>query len=444
MINKISYKLILAVGLVTVTIIGIFAYVLIDSQSKALISQIEQNAHQLSETVKSSTKYDMLINQRESVHRIIETIGKQDGIEKVRIFNKEGEIIFSSDKGETGSLVDKQAEACYACHAAGRPLEKLPITERSRIFTVNNGVRNLGIINPIYNEPDCWEGDCHAHEASQKVLGVLDITMSLEDVDHQISIDQIKMILFAISAIIAISFILWFFVQRLVGNPVNQLVKATSTVAKGDFDYRIKVNKNDELGYLAKSFNEMTQKLSETQRQLYQSDKLASLGRMAAGVAHEINNPLTGVLTYSSYLLKHAELDEKIKEDIKVIVRETKRCREIVKGLLDFSRQVKPKKTTVNINEVINQALSLVEHQLSINNIAVNKKLKENLPMLKADANQMQQVFINLLVNATDAIGNQEGDIFLTTNLKNSEDKNYVEIKISDTGLLAAAFQRRA
>lgn len=432
--NKISYKLILAVGCVAVTTISVFSYIIIDSQRKELISQIEHSAHQLSETVKSSTKYDMLINQRESVHRIIDTIGEQDGIEKVRIFNKEGEIIFSSNKEETSSMVDKQAEACYACHVAYQPLERLPISERTRIFKGKDGVRNLGIINPIYNEPGCWQGDCHIHKANQKVLGVLDITMSLEEVDRQINANQIRMVIFALSAIAAISFILWFFVQRLVGKPVSQLVKATNIVAAGDLDYKIKVDKHDELGYLAKSFNEMIQKLSEAQRQLVQSDKLASLGRLSAGIAHEINNPLTGVLTYSSYLLKRASANDELKKDLEIIVRETKRCREIVKGLLDFARQVPSIKTNIAINDVITQSLAIVDNQLSIKNISVKKYLKEDLPTIKADANQIQQVFINLFVNAADTIGNEGGEISITTTPEQDKGKNYIKIQVSDTG----------
>src|SRR5574341_1224635 len=112
---KISYKLIAAVGFVAIVIIGIFAYVMLNAHQRQLIAEMERSAHQLSETVKSSTKYDMLLNQRESVHRIINTIGGQQGIEKVRVFNKDGAIIFSTDSLDIGNMVDKRAEACYVC-----------------------------------------------------------------------------------------------------------------------------------------------------------------------------------------------------------------------------------------------------------------------------------------------------------------------------------------
>lgn len=177
MSTRISHKLIAAVVGVTLAIIGVFAYLMLTAQRSQQLKELELSAQQLSETVKSSTKYDMLLNQRESVHRIINTIGAQPGIEKVRIFNKEGAIIFSTDTLDVGKWVDKKAEACYACHVADQPLERVPIAERTRVFQTETHPATLGIINPIYNEPSCWQAECHAHSAQQKVLGVLDITM---------------------------------------------------------------------------------------------------------------------------------------------------------------------------------------------------------------------------------------------------------------------------
>jgi two-component system NtrC family sensor kinase len=439
MLTKISYKLIVAVGGVAVVIIGIFAYLILNSQQQQLITELERSAHQLSETVKSSTKHDMLLNQRESVHRIIKTIGMQDGIEKVRIFNKEGEIIFSTDSLDIGKLLDKQAEACYACHAADQPLERLPISERTRIFQAALPNRILGIINPIYNEPSCWQAECHAHAPQQKVLGVLDITMSLEEVDRGIRASRIRLLALAIIAVAAISAIIYLLLKRIVVKPVSQIVKATQHVAAGDLNYKISLDEDDEIGVLAKSFDEMTQQLSETQRQLYQSDKLASVGRLAAGVAHEINNPLTGVLTYSSFLLKRVDGESWLRDDLEVIVRETKRCREIVKGLLDFARQSPPEKHPVNINDVIAHSIRIVQNQLEMHHIKLEQNLEAGLPVINADSNQLQQVLVNLLVNADDAIGENGGVITLTTQLHEAATngaaaKNFVQIDVSDSG----------
>ncbi len=432
--NKIGIQLALAVGLISVVIIGIFSVVMDRAQRRTLISQVEKNAQQLSDTIKSSTKYDMLLNQRDSVHQIIDTIGTQKGIVNVRVYNKEGRIIYSSGKLEIGSLVDKKAEACYACHELDGPMERLPIHEQTRIFRSRDQSRNLGIINPIYNEPGCWLADCHAHPEAKKVLGVLDVTMSLASVDSQLRTNRIQTLVFAVSAVLSIGLLLWLIVRQVVLKPVRQIVKATDQVSKGNLAYKIDVRRDDEIGALARSFNDMTRKLDEAQRQVVQSQKLASLGRLAAGIAHELNNPLTGVLTYSSYLLKRAGEQPEMKEDLDVIVRETTRCREIVKELLDFARPVPVQNIPVRINESILRALKVMEHHLDLNHITVVRELAEDLPEIIADPNQLQQVFINLFVNASDAMMPNGGTLTVRSERSLVEDRECVRVRVSDTG----------
>ena len=418
MFKKIGFKLILAVGITALITIGIFSYFNIRSHSSSLLAEVERSANQLSETIKHSTRYDMLLNQRDRIHRIINTIGEQPGIRDVRVLNKVGEIIYSSHPEDIGKMVDKRAESCYACHAANKPLERLPIKDRTRIFRLNpDSSRVMGIISPIYNDKSCWAADCHAHSSSQSILGVLDITISLEEVDKQIRKSEMEIVIFAISGVLALSFIIGFFVKRWVDKPVKELLNATNQVGTGNLNYTIKDRRNDELGMLARSFNNMTQKLSEARLQLFQSDKMASLGRLAAGVAHEINNPLTGVLTYSSFLLKRTQDNPELQEDLKVIVRETKRSREIVKSLLDFARQSVPKKNEANINEIIEHSIAVVENQLTLNHVKLVKNLDKDIPNLTVDANQMQQVFINLIVNAQDAINKDGGTVTISTSL---------------------------
>lgn len=431
MLHKIGSKLILATVLGVVIVIAVFATIIVHSQQQALTNHVKESAVQLSETVKRSTKYGMLLNRRESVHQIIDTIGRQEGIEKVRVFNKEGAIIYSSDKKEVGKFVNKRHEKCYACHAADKPLERLELPDRTRIFTLASGKRNLGVINPIYNEASCSNNSCHAHSPKQKILGVLDITMSLTKVDQEHKALQLQMIGFTLCAIAAIGLVLWFFVRQWVGRPLGKLQHATSAVAQGDLSYRIDSERTDELGDFARSFDQMTGELAQAQQKLNQADKLASLGRLAAGVAHEINNPLTGVLTYSSYLLKRAE-DSETKEDLEVIVRETKRCRTIVKGLLDFSRQAAPKKAPVDVNTVIRESVKIVDNQLTLNNVRMDLALTE-LPAITADFTQLQQVFINLLLNAADAMP-AGGKVQITSAVEARDGRSEIVVGVGDEG----------
>lgn len=428
--RRIGLKLILVVSFTVVVIIGVYAYFKIKSQSDAMLAEVERHANQLSETVKNSTRYGMLLNQREYVDEIIQTIAKDPAIDNVRIYNKEGEIIYATTPSDVGKMLDKEAESCYACHNKNEPLQKLTTRERTRIFKPNQySDRVMGIINPVYNEQSCWDAPCHAHPESATVLGVLDITISLAEIDKQIRKNEFEELLFTIVSILLIGSIIGFFVKRWVDKPVKELITATNEVSVGNLNYVIKNMSKDELGYLAKSFNNMTKKLDEVRQQLVQSDKMASLGRLAAGVAHEINNPLTGVLTYSSYLLKRTKDNPQMQEDLNVIVRETMRSREIVKGLLDFSRQSTPKKSSVDVNEVIERAVTVINNQIKFNKITLEKLLDSNLPKITADANQIQQVCLNLFLNGIDAIGPSGGKITVRTSQTELHPKGVTHIK---------------
>lgn len=429
-LQDIGLKLILVAGLTAILIIGVFAYFNIQSLDASLQAEVERHANQLSETVKYSTRQDMLVNQRDRIHQVINEVGRQPSISKVRVLNKTGEIIYSSQEDEIGTTVDKKAESCYACHQADQPIERLPIADRTRVFQMHpDSSRMLGIINPIFNEKACWSADCHVHPEQQTVLGVLDVTLPLAEVDRTIQKSRMEMLIFAVIAFLAISVIIGYFVERWVDTPVKSLLKATQQVADGNLGYRIDIRRNDEIGKLARSFNNMTDKLSEARMQLFQSDKLASLGRLAAGVAHEINNPLTGVLTYSSFLLKRTQNQPEIQEDLKVIVRETLRSREIVKSLLDFARQSIPKKNEADLNEIIDRAISVVHNQITLGHVTLVKNLDPVMPRLTLDANQIQQVFINLIVNGIDAMSGTGGTITIGTSVQKLSPVGMAQLK---------------
>lgn len=171
--------------------------------------------------------------------------------------------------------------------------------------------------------------------------------------------------------------------------------------------------------------------LQELQAQLIHSEKLASLGRLAAGVAHEINNPLTGVLTFAHLLSKRVPKDNRWKEDLGVIVKEATRCKRIIKGLLDFARQTEPEKVWVDINKIIEKSLSLVENQASFQNIKIVKELAPVLPEIMVDANQIHQVFMNIILNAQEAMP-EEGFLTVASDLIDGD--QWIEVKFIDTG----------
>ncbi len=430
---RIAQRVMVAVGVVSLAVFGTSAWLASRAHERELASLVERQALILSDTIRNSTRHAMLLNERGMVHRIIEQIGRQDGLEKIRVYNKEGEVIYSPDAALVGTTVDQHNEACDGCHSDGTSVAELSEGRRTRVFRAEGGDRQLGVITPIPNEPICANAGCHAHPPQQQVLGVLDVTVSLAEVDSAVSAGRRSAFAFALAGITAISLLLATLFHRWVGKPVRALLGATERVAAGELGHRVAVVRHDELGQLAASFNQMTTNLAEARNMVYQSNKLASVGRLAAGIAHEINNPLTGVLTYSSFLLKRA-VDEETRSDLETIVHETKRCRDIVRGLLDFSRQVPPKKTMVDLNAIVERALAIVDNQLRVQNIHLTRTLASDLPHFPADATQLQQVILNLLVNAADAFEAGDRQIFVATDLKSVEGRQSVEIKVADNG----------
>jgi two-component system NtrC family sensor kinase len=460
--KSIEFKIILSVAITTLAVNGFFTFLYLDVQARHLDETILKNATQLSETIRKSIQYDMLVNRKENAYRIMETIAEQEGIEKVRIYGSEGAILFSTDKDERGTMVDKKAEACYACHAKDTPIEKLATPSRNRIFPSGKGYRILGMINPMYNDPDCSSAACHSHPASQKVLGVIDITMSLAEVDAEMLSARRQTIVFNLMSILSISVIAVISLLVFVGKPVRQLVLGTNRVARGDLHHIIPIDSDDEMGHLARSFNKMTEslqraneeihdwirtleqkveertkELKDAQFQLLHTEKLAAVGKIAATVAHEINNPLTGVFTYIKLMERRIEEGkngthdmEKFREYLSTMSREVQRTSAIVHNLLDFTRPKEPSRKMVNLISLVEESLNIVKNKLSISNITVEKKM-DPLPDIKADSAQMKQVFINLIINACEAM---ERGGTLTITSRHDGTRNTETVAFADTG----------
>ena len=443
---------------------GIYSYFSVRFYTDQMMSEVVQSANRISDVIKSSTHYSMLQNRKDDVYEIITTLGRQPGIDGIRIINKRGEITFSTEKAEQGSVVDLKAEACYGCHNGPQPLDSVPAGSRMRIYKVADGHRVVGLINPIRNEAQCSNAGCHSHPTERTVLGVLDVRMSLEKVDAALAKSQLQMIVVAFVLFFVVGTGSYFFLSLTVLRPVKRLIAGTNAVSSGDLEHEITIHTKDEIGVLAHSFNAMTQSLQRAQKenrdwamtleervrektselqkvhqQIMQIEKMASLGKLAATVAHEINNPLEGILTYSKLIgrrLKRVEQPSQevlqTIEDTDLIRRETERCGTIVKNLLLFSKKQVGDFALVPVRQIIQKSEQLVRHHFQISNVQFESILPPEEMMLLCDENQIEQAMVALFVNAVEAM---PGGGKLTVTVQRGRAQSDVRILVHDSGI---------
>jgi len=454
-----------------VSIFAVLGYQIITLHRQNLEESMYASGDRITDLVKRSTRYGMLHNRSYEIDQIIASIGAQPGIETIRIFNKSGEIRFSTDHREISTRVDKNAEACYACHVQGAAtlqLHQIPHQlsreERTRIFN-SGGVRTLSVINPIENEANCSSAACHAHSPDTKILGMINIRLSLTPVDVAINESRRQMISTFLVSIVALTSIVVVLIWLMIHKPVHQLIIGTHRVAAGDLDYKIHIKSHDEVGELAQSFNQMTgelkhanaslnnwartleerveqktAELSQAHDHILRVEKLASIGKLAAIVAHEINNPLAGILIYAKLLLKRIRQhgsgsndDDDTRKHLETIVGESSRCGEIVKGLLQFSRQTRTNFAPQDINEIVRQSLRLVQHKMDLMGVRAEIELDDNLRQIVCDGQQIKQALVALLINACEAVQQSAGVFVIETRYVTGSDM--VEIIIADNGV---------
>ncbi len=439
---------------------GVLAFAATETRFRdALVEQMTSGSELFIHTIERATTKAMLENHKEEAYETMRAIGAQPGIERVRLFDKRGQIRFSTDESEIGKKVDKTGEACAGCHEGAQPRTLLAADERTRIFAGGKH-RVMGLLRPIYNETRCSTAACHQHAPDEKVLGLLDVGVSLEDVDLRIGAFRQWSLFLTLAGIFGMGGTLLLLAQRHVVRPVFALVEGTRRVARDELNVEIRVHSEGELGVLAKAFNEMTRSLRKAQvdlrdlnhsleqkveertvelkaaqARLLQSEKLWSLGQLSASIAHEINNPLAGILTFTKLLQREAERDvpddarrADIVRNLKLVQRETERCSAIVRNLLDFARERPMELKDVDLNAVVNESLQLVGHQIAMLGESVEKNLTP-LPPVHGDFGQLRQAVVNVALNACEAMS-RGGKLTIATSAPNGA----VELMISDTG----------
>jgi len=453
---RVSTRLVILLVVSMTCVFGLLGYLNIRLHRQHLEQTTLASAERLSDVIKRNATYSMLHNERDSLHQMISEMANERGIVRVRIINAEGRISFSSDPREVNEIADGHGVAPLDSSAGG-PFSPANIHERFRTYQLASGERALGVANPIENSTQCSTAQCHAHPASQRVLGVLDTNISLKSADASLAESTRQVLLSTLLAVIAIASLSAVFVWRVVRNPLAALKAGTERLGSGELGVQVEVGQAGELADVAHAFNTMssqlleareeinawtrtlearveqkTRELSSAQEEMLRVERMASIGKLAAVVAHEINNPLAGILTYSKLLKKRfAGKDEELYSTLDLMESESRRCGEIVKNLMTFARKTSMNYEESDLNEVITRCVRLVQHKLELANISLQRDSAPDLPKVWCDASQMEQVVLALMVNAIDAMPSG-GNLTLRT--RRAGDLK-VQIEVRDDGV---------
>ncbi len=453
---KLITKYTIVTSIVLLVTMALFAITNMSALKRTFLQEAVTNVDNLSETLIRTTHYQMLEDDRKRVYQMIQEVGTQKGIEHIRLINKEGAIIFSTERSEIGSQLDKNAEACNMCHAEEIPLTHASTMSRSRLFQNRRGEDVLGMAKGVYGVKGCYTAECHVHQENAQILGVLDVIVSLDEMNARVATYRNNVIILTFVLLLLVFLCLTLLTQKMVNQPVHRLLRHVREMARGNLRAQVERIPDDELGELASAFNDMAKTLDYTQEELIRSaqtlearveerttenlamqarllrsEKLASLGELVAGIAHEINNPLTSVLMYASICLEDSRLPMALRGDMSTVLSETQRCAEIVRGLLDFSRESVAQKRPESVNRILDKTLTLVQSQAIFHNIQLVREFTEELPAVCLDPGKMEQVFMNLVMNAIQAM---EGGGVLTVGTGFALREERVFVRVSDSG----------
>lgn len=465
--RTIAFRLFLLIASVAAIILATFTIVSIRIQHSDAMEHVLLSAVRMSDVIARSTRHSMMLNQKDDVQNIVTSIGGQQGIEDIRIYDKQGIVVFSTVAENLHTKADMGAEACVTCHAPGKLESAHPASEDlSRIFTGPHGTRILGLITPIKNEAECSNAACHAHPPDKTILGVLDVKMSLAALDHRIEESTNKLILLSVGAVLFVSLISGGFIWSVVYKPVKTLIAAMQRAAKGGFDHKIEIHTENEIGVLAEQFNAMTsdlaaareeitawsttleqkvqQKTEELERahkHLLHVEKMASIGNLAASVAHELNNPLEGILTFARLLVKRIrkfslppDQITSLTDDLTLVADESLRCGNIVKNLLLFARNKEVSFQRASLTPIVDRCVKLMGHHATVHGVKTEVDVTGDLT-LECNPNELEQVLIVLMANAIEAMsgGGSPGGALRIVAQKFQEKE--IVIKVSDTGI---------
>jgi two-component system NtrC family sensor kinase len=414
-----------------------------------LMQNLMRHGHSSADLVRRAIHYGMLTAQYEVMQQTLEALATSEDILDIKVFHPSGKIVFASKPSLIGGTV-KTSPPVEESVAGREPPPEITSMRDEKV---------LRFYLPIRNDPPCYTAACHVHREDEKVLGVLQTSFNTTSIESTRKQMFHGTLFFGAVVVLLASLMLVLIFYRFVSRPVAELEKGMKRLTAGDFDTPIKIKSRDEMGLLAQTFNSMAQEVKRyrenmedwtmslqeevdkktgeivrAQEQIVNAEKLASLGRMAAGVAHELNSPLTGIITFSHLMRDRIPPDRKQDiDDLDTVIEQAERCTKIIKGMLGFARKGVSEAIETDVNTLLQETVGMVRNQVKFHNVRISMELAKGLPQIHIDPNQLQQVFLNLITNAADAM-NDRGSISIATRLTGQAPEETVEIEFTDTG----------
>ena len=434
-------------------------------------SVISENGNNIGYLVEGALYRSMLENDRTSLQGTLDIINTMSGIDDVNMYDNNNNLVYTSISKDTISHGDPDCKSCHqnfdTMFSRKEKSYRIIDADSECIMNPHNNSKNrhLLIKSPILNEKTCYTSSCHAHSANDEVLGSLIIKMPLKGLDDALQKSTTDYTLLAALMTLLLLIFLILFTNKKIKNPLNEIIRASEAVAKGDKSTRLAVKPHQlsDMRMVSIAFNEMldnlhtatnelqnwsqqleykvqkkSEELGQAQNELINIERIASLGKLSLSVAHEINNPLSGILIYTKLIYKqlnNQELDltkkESMLKHLKLIENETKRCADIVKGLLDFSRKDQNNFEPKHLHEILLETFELMSHPMKVANIHFLSDFNAKADLISCSPNQIKQVCVAILVNASEAVSENGEVLFRTMN----PDDEHIRIEITDNGV---------
>ena len=469
--SSIYGRVVFIITMLSVFLFVSFSLIFRSVNEEYLNTVIRQSGNNIGSIVEGSLYRSMLENDKSTLQYTLDIINTMKGIDEVNMYDDEDYLVYTSIPSDTNN--SHSNPNCISCHTnmkamfakKAKSYKIINIDSDCNMNQNDNSSRHLLIKIPILNEKSCYLSSCHAHKATDEVLGSLIIKIPLEDLDAAVKKSSVEFFLLAIFATLLLVSFLIIFTSKKIKNPLNALIKASIAVANGDKNTRLEIKPNalDDMKMVSHAFNDMldnlqsannelenwsqqleykvqkkSEELGAAQNELMHVERLASLGKLSSSVAHEINNPLSGILIYTKLLYKqlsNPELDDSKRNSmlkhLKLIENETKRCGDIVKGLLDFSRKDQDNFEPKHLHDILHETCEIMMHPIKIANIIFTTDFSAVSDLIYCSPNQIKQACIAMLVNASEAVLDN-GEIVIRTK---NPDADTIKMEITDNGL---------